>query len=79
MQGTYDYLEHEKRLDIMKYEIIDFLETVHVDPRFAIKMFETQNSKMLFPNLSDLLIWRVISSLEPPESLRAIINAREVK
>jgi len=75
-EGNYDYLKNEQDLDKLKYRIVDFLDQNNVDPRFVIRMYETPSSNMYYPEISDLLIWRVITSLHPPESLKkALISA----
>lgn len=79
IEGSYQYLEEEKKLDEMKYEIIEFLKKNQIDPRFTIKMFETSSSDMFFPKLTDLLIWRVVTSVETPQSLKFIGLDRNLK
>lgn len=68
IEGTYDFLQQERELDKLKYELIDFLSSGGVDPRFTISMFETPAASMFFPTLQDLLIWRVVTSIDLPAS-----------
>ena len=70
-KGSYDYETEEKLLDKMKYEIMDFLSIGGIDPRFTIRMFEVQSKNIEFPSISDLLIWRVITSLNYPINYKA--------
>lgn len=70
-KGSYDYETEEKLLDKMKYEIMDFLSIGGIDPRFTIRMFEVQSKNIEFPSISDLLIWRVITSLNHPINYKA--------
>jgi hypothetical protein len=72
VEGTYAYVDKERKLDEIKYQIIDFLSLNQIDPRFVISMFETPTSKMYFPELSDLLIWRVVSSLDLPSNFKSL-------
>ena len=54
-------------LDEVKYALIDIFNENGLDPRFTINMFETNSEDMRFPKITDMLIWRVITSLSLPE------------
>ena len=66
-EGNYDYLNNEKVLDEIKYSLIKIFNENDIDPRFTIKMFETPSESILFPKVTDLLIWGVITSFSLPE------------
>lgn len=68
IEGSYDYVELEKKYDSIKYSLIDFYKKNNVDPRFVIKMFETKFEKLSYEDITNLLIWRVVTSMEVPAS-----------
>lgn len=69
--GTYDYLKSEKALDRVKYELVKTFADNGLDPRFTITMFETPSEDIKYPLITEMLIWRVISSLALPEFYKA--------
>ena len=69
LEGTYDYVQQERKLDEVKYQMLEFFKNIGVDPRFVIKMFEVENKNMKLEDLNKLLIWRVVTSLESPPQL----------
>ena len=76
-KGTYDYLNKEKYLDELKYKIISFLNENGIDARFTIKMFETSHENIFYPTLEDLLIGRVVTSLDEPEVYKGLFLRQE--
>ena len=72
VDGTYEHLNKEKALDKIKYEIIDYLSKVGIDPRFVIKMFETSNEKILYPKMQELLVWKTVTELGDPQYFKSL-------
>lgn len=66
LERTYDYVQQERKLDELKYQMVEFFKSISVDPRFVIKMFEVENKSVKLEDLDNLLIWRVVTSLETP-------------
>ena len=71
LNGSYEYLKNERLLDEIKYKLINHFNESGVDPRFTIKVFETASENIVFPKITDMLIWRVITSLSLPETYKS--------
>lgn len=72
VHGSYEYAENEQKLDRLKYKLIDLYKENNIDERFIIKMFETSFENIYVTKLNQALVWQLINSLQPPESLKRL-------
>ena len=53
---------------MIEYQFINMFQQNDIDPKFVVRMFETNFDEMYFPDIRELLIWGVITSYEKPPS-----------